>query len=479
MNIERILLVSPHGNTPNRYFPLSLGYLKSNLPDKYETRIFDGTFENAPAASQQFQDCVRKFKPDIVGITVYSVTCLEAMKTARVCKEINPDVVTIFGGPHPSTFPDLTMENPAIDYLFRGEAELSFPAFLNRLASGGSFDGVAGLTYRQDGRLKKNDIWLDDNLDAIRIPDYRALRLDEYIARGYFYGGSYGRTAPIWVTRGCPYRCAYCSASLINGVRVRLHSIDYMVDWIDFLYKESNIRQFTIIDDNFTYHIEFAKEFCRRMIALRESRHFAEKIRFTTPNGIRMERIDDELLALMKRAGWEEVGIAPESGSKRTLKRMRKTVDPDKVPAIVDRIKAAGLAVRGFFIVGYPGETGEDIRATIKLIRTSRFDAILIGRFFPVPGTPVFDELVSCGEIAPDYLPRDQNIPRPFQNEIEEGIYTPRAFKKGLRLFTLVVREHVLLALRNPYSVVFFIRYNGGIVNIIKRLMFVWLGRQV
>lgn len=474
----RILLVSPYGNTPNRFFPLSLGYLKSNAPPQHTIKILDATFDRVPAYSTRFQQILKEFNPDVVGVTVHSVVFEEALYICRVSKAVNPNIITVMGGAHPTTSPDMIMEDEAIDYVFRGESELSFPKFLKQLEGEGDFSGVKGLVYRKDGALIKNDLEREPDLDLIKPPDYQALQLGEHINRGYFYGGAYGRTAPIWVTRGCPYQCQYCSAPLINGRKVRGHSVSYMVNLINDLRDKFNIEQFTIIDDNLTFYLDYAKEFCRKMIELKEKGLLDERIRFTTPNGIRMERIDDELLHLMRQAGWHEVGIAPESGSPKTLKRMQKHIDLDKVPGIVDRIKAAGLFVRGFFILGYPGETKEDIKATIALIRKCRFDGILMGRFVPIPGTPVFDDLVRLGEIPPDYLPHDFNIARPLQDEKKEGLYIPRSLEGGLNLFRITLVERTLLAIRNPYSIILFIKYNGGIINIIKRLHFSWRVRR-
>ncbi len=100
-----------------------------------------------------------------------------------------------------------------------------------------------------------------------------------------------------------------------------------MVRWVKYLYDKKNIRQLNIIDDNFTYHIKYAKEFCRRMIELD-----LPNLRFCTPNGIRQEKTDFELLTLMKKAGWDYVFIAPESGSMKTLQRMQKDLDPKTIP---------------------------------------------------------------------------------------------------------------------------------------------------
>jgi len=184
-----------------------------------------------------------------------------------------------------------------------------------------------------------------------------------------------------------------------------------------------------------------------------------------------MEMLDDELLALMKKAGWEGLTLAPESGSKKTLVRMKKNTDITMVPGIVDMVRAAGLNVRAFFMVGYPGETLEDVKDTIKLIRSCKLDSILIGRFVPLPGTPIYDELVELGEIPADYIPPQTfSLFTPFQERTRHKIYNPPGFE-SFNLFWTLLREHIFLALRNPRAILYFVKYYG-VMNVMKKMFF-------
>jgi radical SAM superfamily enzyme YgiQ (UPF0313 family) len=260
---------------------------------------------------------------------------------------------------------------------------------------------VKGLAYRDaTGENIFNEIALVETLDDVEVPDYDAINLDGYIEKGYRYQGTKKRNAPIWTTRGCPYRCSFCTVPVINGRKLRKHSIGYLIKWIQLLYTKHNIRGFIIIDDNFTFDIDYAKTFCKEVIKLRY-----DDIGFYSPNGVRMQRGDLELWTLMKKAGWSTLVVAPESGSERVLKSMRKDLDVKKVPEYIKGIKKAGLKVHGFIIVGFPGETREDIKETELLVRRCRFDAISSTTFQPFPGTPIYDELVERGDIDENALP--------------------------------------------------------------------------
>ena len=251
-----------------------------------------------------------------------------------------------------------------------------------------------------DDGYEYNEPDLSQDLDSIKIPDYEAIQLERYVKVGYRWNSPPTGNAPIWVTRGCPYRCQYCAAPDLNGRPVRTHSIEYMMDWIKYLYDTRKVRWFNIIDDNFTYHVKYAKEFCRAVIDLN-----LKGVGFGTPNGVRMERGDPELWQLMKQAGWKTLMVAPESGSAHTLELMKKDLAVGLVPKAVQDIRNAGLKVQGFFILGYPGERIEDLEESVKLIMDCKFNFVFLNSFQPLPGTPVYDGLVEKGEIPDGLLP--------------------------------------------------------------------------
>lgn len=469
---KRILLISPCGNIPNYWLPLSLGYIKSNIiSDKYNVKIIDCTFENWWTESPKLRESIINFSPHLVGVTTISPTYPESLKVLDLCKAINPNIITILGGSHATVCADEVMKNTFIDFVFRGEVELSFPVFLDEIEKAEpSLKNVKGLVFRQGGQIIKNSINIELNLDKIIRPDYRAVKLNEYLERGYRYGGFFGRNAPILLTRGCPYHCAYCLAPILGGNTLRSHSIGYAVNLVKHLYEDFSIRQFNIIDDNFTFNIDYAKEFCREIIKLNKSSYFSEQIYFSTPNGIRIQKIDEELLCLMKSAGWTDITVAPESGSIKTLEKMKKSINPDKVPLVIEKIKKAGFPVRGYFIIGYPGETESDLRATSQLIRKCKFDFFMLNRFFPIPGTPIFDEMVESGELEKKYI-FDYGFSFIASIRNKQNVYVPSSLAT-FNFFLFAIKEYAFLFLRNPSSLFWILKFYG-ISRIIKILFFV------
>ena len=162
----------------------------------------------------------------------------------KTAKSLWPDVTTIMGGAYVTLDPDRAITNGFVDYAFRGEGELSFPVFLNELQKERpDWSLVKGLVYRsKDGTIVKNEMERERNLDRINPPDYDAINLEGYIRAGYRDHATHKRNAPIWATRGCPYRCAFCPAPQLNGKLLRAHSIGYMVRLVKRLYHEKGIR---------------------------------------------------------------------------------------------------------------------------------------------------------------------------------------------------------------------------------------------
>ncbi|MEW5896147.1 MAG: radical SAM protein [Nanoarchaeota archaeon] len=443
----RIALIWPRGFDPKYVMPLSLGYLKSNLdPKRYKVKLIDCALKNISANSLEFRKIIEGFKPEVVGVSCWSPTYNEAINILQEIKNFDKKTITVIGGAHVTSYPEPALENKAVDFVFRGEAELSFPLFLKELEKKEpDWSKIKGLYFRNKaGELIKNEMERESNLDKIKFPDYDAMNLELYLKKDYRYNTFHKKNAPIWITRGCPYCCQFCSASLQNGKLVRKHSINYIIDWVKYLYYQKGIKQINIIDDNFTFDIDYAKNFCKAMIDLN-----LKDLHFGTPNGIRFQRTDLELLRLMKKAGWETLFIAPESGSVKTLAKMGKYLDPSTIPEKVKEIRRAGLKVNGCFIIGYPGETKEDLKETSKLIRKSHFNFFFLNNFQPLPGTPIYEELLQTGEIPKGLLPKDYSS--------GERAYTPQELK-DFNFPAFVFKEYLFLALSNPINIPYMLK---------------------
>src|SRR3989338_1133073 len=188
---------------------------------------------------------------------------------------------------------------------------------------------------------------------------------------------------PIMVTRGCPYQCEFCSAREIHGSKIRKRTIESILKEIEYLYNEYSIRGINIIDDNFTFDRNFVIEFCETIISFKSK---MPDLIFAAPNGICMKTLDNVMLNFLKKAGWESITIAPESGNDETLQKMKKGIRVEDVEHHASLIKKHNFKLLGFFIIGYPGETAEDIKKTIGFACRLPFDQITFSPFNPLPG---------------------------------------------------------------------------------------------
>ena len=187
--------------------------------------------------------------------------------------------------------------------------------------------------------------------------------------------------------------CTFCAGNLIAGKRLRKRSVQNVINEIEILYNDYGIREFHIVDDNFTLDKIFAKEFLTKLKGL------SLDISWAVPNGIRMDMLDDELLELMKETGLYLISLGIESGSDRILHLMKKNITLDKVRQSVALIRRHNIDIAGFFILGFPGEAIEDMKKTIRfsleldLIRANFFT------YLPFPGTESYNDLKHQGKL--------------------------------------------------------------------------------
>jgi len=398
----RILFIWPAVENAElgNFLPLGFGYLAANLPKGHEVRLWDGVLARDRGNEAVIEE-IRRFQPELIGLSLWHFNMKAAREVVRQVRQRFPATVLAAGGPSVSGYGAKTFAAADVDYAFVGEGEKSFGQLVELLARGkpdsDALRQVDGLIRRTaDGGVACNPPrW--GSLDELSYCDYDLVNLNGYLANGYRYGihSQAKRTAPILTTRGCPYGCEYCGARHVTGRTVRTRPVESVAAEIKHLHERFQIDGFNIVDDNFTFHLDYAKQVCRAIQGLG-----LKGVSFCSPNGVRAERLDEELLHLMKQAGWEWLFIAPESGSERTLANMRKGVSLRVVEEKVKMIKAAGLRVFGFFMIGYPGETRADIRKTIHFACRNDFDLAVFTCFQPLAGTPAYEKLLRDGEIA-------------------------------------------------------------------------------
>lgn len=413
---NKIRLIWPfnmHAKKNPELFPIGLGYLIDNIDkDVFDVDLLDCSILDMHPESDAFEQAILSQDANLFGISWWSNNTPIVEKTIEIIKKLRPESILAVGGPHPSAYGAELVREGVADYVFYGEAEDGFVKLLNRLKEAkyqrladDSLSSIPGLIYvDRDGEVKRNPQSLENDLDKLGALDYSYLSLSKYQEKGYTYGGKVVRadalTAPMIATRGCPYKCNFCAAPAMNGRQLRKHSVDYLLNEIRNLYYNHDVRHIAFVDDNFTLNTKWALKVSNAIADL----NLTDLI-ISTPNGIRLTRMNPELARAMRRAGWRELVLAPETGSPKTILEMDKELDLTVVPGVVEMLHEADLKVAAFFIIGYPSETMEDLTLTEKFIEDNDFDEIYLHIFQPLPGTPIFNRLVKSGEIGRNFVP--------------------------------------------------------------------------
>ncbi len=390
----KILLVKPYNLSDHIQPSIGLGYLAASVRERHEVKILDCIKERVKI--DRFARFVKSYDPDLVGIQCYTFDIGFVDAALKLAKSVKRGVTTVIGGPHPSAMPNemLYAFKENLDFLFVGESETGFPRLADSLADGRKdLRDVPGLVWREGGFIRTNPRVFIDDLDRLGLPAWDLIRPQDYPEAQH---GAFFRQfpiAPIMVTRGCPYLCAFCAGGVVSGKKIRRRSIGHVLNEIRLLHDDFGIREFHIIDDNFTMDGAYVKEFlkCLKRLDLGMS--------WAVPNGVRMNTLDEEMLGLMKETGLYLVSLGIESGSDEVLRSMKKSITTSKIRECVKRINDAGIDIAGFFILGFPGETVQTINETIRFSLELKLMRANFFTYLPFPGSDSYRELEASGEL--------------------------------------------------------------------------------
>lgn len=384
--MKKIILVNPYNPLSDHIQPpLGLGYLATSLrKNNFEILIIDANKEHLNVL--RLVEQIKRENPSFVGFQFYTSNFKYIKEGLQAVKKINSNIITLVGGPHPSALPEQVFSTlgSCLDFAFQGEAEIGLPMLLKGNIH---LEKIPGLIFRKNNQIVVNPPHFEQELDRFDYPAWDLLRPETYpeAQHGAFFEKF--PIAPIITSRGCPFSCSFCAGKQNTGTIFRKRSVENVIKEMKYLYEIHNIREFHIVDDNFTLDKCFAKEILKEIIKLNLDASFA------VPNGIRLDSLDEEILLLMKKAGFYLISAGIESGSDRILRLMNKHLTIKKIKEKISLIKKTSLDLSGFFILGYPDETVREIKKTIKfslnlgLLRANYF------LFLPLPGTPIFEKL--------------------------------------------------------------------------------------
>lgn len=403
--IRRVLLILVGHKSPDFFLvtpALGIMYLSSYLKDmrpELETRLHDMKIANT--SYSDLARLAREFRPDLIGLSVITPNSGHLLPVSRHLKAALPEVPLVVGGAHASSVREKVFYQAPVDFVLTGEGEEALWQLIQTLENlparpdpekmDAGLSRVPGLFYlsaenQQRVYCQSNSPKIED-LDRLPFPDWSAVDLKGYQRNFTMTPVGKRRYMAIYTSRGCPYRCYYCHDNF--GKSFRYRSVNNVVDEIEILARDYQITDFEIIDDIFNFNkdrvLAICAEITRRNL----------KIGLTFPNGLRGDLLNREVLEALNKAGAYFISFAIESATSRIQKQIKKFMNLEKIRENINIAARLGIFCNGFFMLGFPGESREEIRATIDFAVKSRLHTASFFIVTPYAGTGLFDSLAA------------------------------------------------------------------------------------
>ena len=387
-----ILMVKPFLPSPTRTCapPLGILYLisvlRAHFGDRCTVHFLDMSLDGL--MPEYLVDKFPLWKPDVIGVSALNCEAGNAHRIAELAKVWNPGCLTVLGGPYALHNSKMILETSAFDWAVEGTGERTLISALDRyLRDLPLADDLPGLSYKKpEGGLRiSKGVDLIHELDELPMPAWDLVNFDGYGQRPTFNGILKNkRYATIFTSRGCPYLCNYCHDVFTKKFVHR--SPESVIKEIEVLHEQYGINEIQIVDDIFNLHKPRLKQIMGEV-----KRRWGGKILFAFPNGLRADILDEEVIDALVAGGTYSVAIAIETATPRLQKLIDKNLDIDKAFWAIRELDKRGVAVTGFFMLGFPTETPEEIEKTIQFALHAGLTQAYFFRVVPQPGTPLYD----------------------------------------------------------------------------------------
>lgn len=366
------------------YVPLGILYISSYLKErKIEVKVYDTTFESF----ENHMKALKSFSPDIVAIYCNLMTKLNVLRIIDFIRrdETLKSIKIVLGGPEPANYAEEFLDYGA-DFIVQGEGEETMFETCKAISEDKPLDKTNGLIFRNNDGItfKTLERQKFKNLDDLPLPDRENIKLNLYLdtwkkAHGY-------SSVSINTMRGCPYTCRWCSHS-VYGVSYRRRSPEKVCLELKYLIEVYNPDAFWFVDDVFTISHKWLYAFAEEL-KLR-----GMKIRYECIS--RSDRLNENVIKTLKETGCFRLWIGAESGSQKVLDLMDRRVNASDTREKIKLARKYGIETGTFLMLGYPGETKDDIYETVRHLKEAGPDLFLTTVAYPIKGTPFYSEVES------------------------------------------------------------------------------------
>ena len=380
------------------------GWNNKKLIDPIKRKLIIGQTDD------EIQKVISNFSPDVVAVTIlFSNFLAAAHNVARITKKVNKNIKVILGGNHisnavidygfssdkksnlPNTLIDLEDEN--VDFAMTGEGEIPMVKLVDAIVNNGDYSKVPGLVKKIGDKKylinRKNE---KHDMNLLPRPARHLVNMEDYFKIGAFQSSKSRskRVLSVMCSRGCPEKCTFCTTPQMWGSSVRWRSTKHIMDEISNDVKEYNIGEIQFLDDTLTIHKQHLYSLCKELEKL--------GIPWCTPNGTKANyhlKDQQEMYNTMANSGCYQITIAVESGNQRVLDDLiDKRLPLETVYPAIEKAKKAGMLCHTYWILGYPGETYEEVQKTVQFAMNSGADSFSFSCLQPLPGTPIYRQIM-------------------------------------------------------------------------------------
>lgn len=445
---------------PNVAISALAGYL---LKNGHEVGIIDLFY-----SSEEEQYCFFQQQWGLMGITATSFAFNVALEVAKTVKEIStqPPYI-VLGGAHVSIAREGVLSEPEIDFAIYGEGEMPLLSLVELLEKEKHpvptrLREINGLIFRDgDDIVVNSPSSRITSLDSLPLPPYHLFPMNSYSMH------------TLSTSRGCPYACVYCASAAILGKKWVPKSPQRIIEEIDYTVSRWGKRPFVIVDESFNLEKDRVKVFCNLLIDKKI------RIKWSMCGGMRADKVDLEMLLLMKESGCSSIGIGVESANPQILNNIGKGETIEQIRQSIRLIRKAGIWIHASFMIGNPGETLETVKESIEFANSEGLDGASFFIAIPYPNTKLWQYVEEKGRfLHKDYVNYHDNFAEPF---FETDDFT---FQERVEAYKLAKREMLKLKARTilrrlPYLIQVFYKnvHSDGLLITLKK-MFSFMGGQ-